>query len=99
MRVASFMVSSRECVTASPWPLAYRFPSFHAIPKIAMAGISGKRSRNPGSNGGGIAMTRLPIWIAALGVSALGAGAANAQSMTLTTADIKEGATIANEQV
>jgi Raf kinase inhibitor-like YbhB/YbcL family protein len=49
---------------------------------------------------GGIAMTRLlPIWIAALGVSALGAGAANAQSMTLTSADIKEGATIANEQV
>src|SRR6202046_3637913 len=44
-------------------------------------------------------MTRLPTWIAALGLGALGAGAANAQSMTLTSADIAEGATIANEQV
>ena len=49
-------------------------------------------------------MTRLAVWIAALGVSALGAtalgaSAANAQSMTLTSPDIKEGATIANEQV
>jgi Raf kinase inhibitor-like YbhB/YbcL family protein len=44
-------------------------------------------------------VTKLSVWIAALGVSALGAGAANAQSMTLTSADIKEGATIANEQV
>jgi Raf kinase inhibitor-like YbhB/YbcL family protein len=44
-------------------------------------------------------MARLAVWIAALGVSALGMGAANAQSMTLTSADIKEGATIANEQV
>ena len=44
-------------------------------------------------------MTRLAVWIAALGVSALGASAANAQSMTLTSPDLKEGATIANEQV
>jgi hypothetical protein len=44
-------------------------------------------------------MIRLSVWIAALGVSAMGAGAANAQSMTLTSADIKEGDTIANEQV
>ena len=44
-------------------------------------------------------MARLAIWIAALGVCGLGASAANAQSMTLTSADIKEGATIANEQV
>src|SRR6202046_1172804 len=49
-------------------------------------------------------MTRLAVWIAALGVSALGAtalgaSAANAQSMTLTSPDIKEGATIANEQI
>src|ERR1700735_1345052 len=49
-------------------------------------------------------MTRLAVWIAALGVSALGAtalgaSAANAQSMTVTSADIKEGGTIANEQV
>jgi Raf kinase inhibitor-like YbhB/YbcL family protein len=44
-------------------------------------------------------MTRLPVWIATLGVSALGASATHAQSLTLTSADIKEGATIANEQV
>ena len=44
-------------------------------------------------------MTRLVVWVAALGVSALGASAAIAQSMTLTSPDIKEGATIANEQV
>src|SRR5260370_36865203 len=44
-------------------------------------------------------MTRLAVWIAALGVSVLGASAANAQSLTLTSPDIKEGATIANEQV
>jgi Raf kinase inhibitor-like YbhB/YbcL family protein len=44
-------------------------------------------------------MTRLTNWIAALGASALSATAANAQSMSVTSADIKEGATIANEQV
>ncbi len=43
-------------------------------------------------------MTR-PIVLAALGLSLIGAGAANAQDMILTSADIKEGATIANEQV
>jgi len=42
---------------------------------------------------------RLAVWMAALGISALGAGAAAAQSMTLTSPDIKEGGTIANEQV
>src|SRR6201994_748567 len=42
---------------------------------------------------------RLAVRIAALGVSALCASAANAQSMTLTSPDIKEGATIVNEQV
>ena len=44
-------------------------------------------------------MTRVGVWIAALGVGVLGAGAANAQSLSLTSAEIKEGATIANEQV
>jgi Raf kinase inhibitor-like YbhB/YbcL family protein len=44
-------------------------------------------------------MTKLAVWIAAFGLGAIGAGAANAQSMTLTSADIKEGGTIANEQV
>jgi Raf kinase inhibitor-like YbhB/YbcL family protein len=46
-----------------------------------------------------IAMSKLAVWIAALGVGALGATAASAQSMTLTSADIKESGTIANEQV
>jgi len=44
-------------------------------------------------------MTKCALWIAALGVSALGSSAANAQSMTLTSSDIKEGGTIVNEQV
>src|ERR1700674_3967709 len=44
-------------------------------------------------------MTKLTIWLTALGVSALGASVANAQSLSLTSAEIKEGATIANEQV
>jgi Raf kinase inhibitor-like YbhB/YbcL family protein len=44
-------------------------------------------------------MTKLVVWIATLGLSALGAIAVNAQSMTLTSADLKEGDTIANEQV
>ena len=44
-------------------------------------------------------MIKLSVWMAALGLSALGASAANAQSMTVTSAEIKEGATIANEQV
>jgi Raf kinase inhibitor-like YbhB/YbcL family protein len=49
-------------------------------------------------------MAKPAVWIAALGVSmlgmsALGAGAAHAQAMTLTSPDIAEGSTIANEQV
>ena len=44
-------------------------------------------------------MAKPAVWIAALGLSALGASTANAQSMTLTSSDIKEGATITNEQV
>ena len=40
-----------------------------------------------------------PAVLAALGLSLFGTGAANAQSMSLTSADLKEGATIANEQV
>ena len=38
-------------------------------------------------------------WIAAIGITLIGASAAQAQNLTLTSADIKEGATIANEQV
>jgi Raf kinase inhibitor-like YbhB/YbcL family protein len=44
-------------------------------------------------------MTRLAIWIVALSASALGANGAGAQSLTLTSPDIKEGAMIANEQI
>src|ERR1700734_230017 len=44
-------------------------------------------------------MAKPVVWIAALGLSVFGASAAHAQSMTLTSADIKEGATIASEQV
>ena len=44
-------------------------------------------------------MKKFALWIAVLGIGALGSGAANAQSMTLTSPDIKEGGTIANEQV
>ena len=43
-------------------------------------------------------MKRPPV-LAAFGLSLLGHTAANAQSMTLTSADLKEGATIANEQI
>src|SRR4051794_8311720 len=44
-------------------------------------------------------MEKLAVRMAALAISAFGTGAANAQSMTLASPDIKEGGTIANEQV
>ena len=43
-------------------------------------------------------MTRLALW-GTFGLSLLGVGTANAQTMTLTSADIKEGGTMATEQV
>ena len=43
-------------------------------------------------------MPKQVVWTA-LALSLLGANAAGAQTLTLTSADIKEGATIANEQV
>lgn len=43
-------------------------------------------------------MTRLTVSMAVLGICAFGASAADAQSMTLTSPQITEGATIANEQ-
>jgi Raf kinase inhibitor-like YbhB/YbcL family protein len=46
-----------------------------------------------------MAMARSAVWIAALFASALGPSAAHAQSLTLTSPDIKEGGTIANEQL
>jgi Raf kinase inhibitor-like YbhB/YbcL family protein len=97
MRVASFIIVLPGILVLRL--LAYRVRRFRAIPKIAMAGISGSRFNIPVHRQGGIIMTRLSVWIVALGISALGAGAARAQSLTLTSADIKEGATIANEQV
>ena len=39
------------------------------------------------------------VWIVAIGTILIGTNVAKAQSLTLTSADIKEGATIANEQV
>ena len=44
-------------------------------------------------------MAKLAIRIAAIIPSLLGAGAADAQGMSLTSADLDEGATISNEQV
>ena len=44
-------------------------------------------------------MAKFTLGTAALGVSLLGSSAAIAQSMTLTSADLKEGGTIVNEQV
>ena len=44
-------------------------------------------------------MARFGLWIAALGVSVLGSSVALAQNVTLTSSDLKEGGTIANEQV
>jgi len=46
-----------------------------------------------------MAMTKQITGLAVLVMSLLGIGAAKAQSMTLTSAEIKEGGTIANEQV
>jgi hypothetical protein len=62
-------------------------------------GSSGKGARNPGWSREGFAMARLAIPIAAFVLSLLGASAADAQGMSLTSADLKEGATISNEQV
>src|SRR5258708_36176651 len=44
-------------------------------------------------------MAKLAIRMAAVGLSLFGASAADARSMPLTSADLKEGATISNEQV
>jgi Raf kinase inhibitor-like YbhB/YbcL family protein len=44
-------------------------------------------------------MAKLAVWVTALGLSLFGSSAANAQSMSLASTDLKEGATIANEQV
>jgi Raf kinase inhibitor-like YbhB/YbcL family protein len=46
-----------------------------------------------------MAMTRFLVCIAAFGLSTLVANAAGAQNLTLTSADIREGGTIANEHL
>jgi Raf kinase inhibitor-like YbhB/YbcL family protein len=81
--------------------LAFRVsrPELPRHPENAMAGISGRRAIIPASiEREGLPMTKLMLW-GSLGLSLLGASTANAQSMTLTSPDLKEGATIANEQV
>jgi Raf kinase inhibitor-like YbhB/YbcL family protein len=44
-------------------------------------------------------MARSRVWLAALGFAAFGMSVAQAQTMTLTSPDIKDGGTIANQQV
>jgi hypothetical protein len=44
-------------------------------------------------------MRKMMVGIAALALSAMGVTAASAQSMSLTSAEVKDGGTIANEQV
>src|ERR1700694_74243 len=99
MRVASFMVSSEGCVTVRLG--LSRIASRASTPsrKLLWLPPAGADQVSRIIEGGAVFMTRLAVWGAAFGVCALGAGAANAQSMTLTSADIKEGGTIANEQV
>ena len=48
---------------------------------------------------GGCAFGKLAFWSAAICASLIGARATHAQSLTLSSPDIQEGATIANEQV
>jgi Raf kinase inhibitor-like YbhB/YbcL family protein len=64
-----------------------------------ITGISGEEGNHPGWSREGFAMAGLAIRIAAFLLGLLGAGAADAQSMSLTSADLKEGGTISNEQV
>jgi Raf kinase inhibitor-like YbhB/YbcL family protein len=100
------MVLSREVLFERSWLIfAYRFRSFRAIPKIAMAAIAaGRKQKFPGGCREGAIMAKWTVWMAALGMAlpgsgALGTAAAHAQSMTVTSSDIKEGGNIANEQV
>src|SRR3954447_21104130 len=44
-------------------------------------------------------MRAAAVWVAALGIGAFGLNAANAQGLTLSSPDIKEGGTIATEQI
>jgi hypothetical protein len=100
MRVASFILSSRVCVSLA---LTFRLslPELPRHPKNCYGWYRPEESKQGPAfiAGGGIAMTRLVVWTAALSMSALSAGAVHAQSFTLNSPDLKDGGTIANEQV
>jgi hypothetical protein len=53
--------------------------------------FEGRTAKLLSNRNGGIAATKFAVWIAILGVGALGSSAAIAQSLTLTSSDIKEG--------
>jgi hypothetical protein len=96
MRVASFMVSSPKMLDG--FALAFRVsrPELPRHPENCYGWYQREQSKNPGFNRrGGIAMTKWGALAATLGLSLCGASAANAQSMTLTSGDPQEGATIA----
>jgi Raf kinase inhibitor-like YbhB/YbcL family protein len=81
--------------------LAYRLslPELSRHPENCYGWLQREQSKQSRHRKGGMTMAKLATWAVALGVSAWAAGAANAQSISLTSAEIKEGATIANEQV
>jgi Raf kinase inhibitor-like YbhB/YbcL family protein len=100
------MASSREYLivigmTLLPtWPcftLRLSLPELPRHPEIAMA-ISQRDARVPDREKG-IAVRKATVWMAVLGLGALSAGRTQAQGMMLTSPDIKEGTTIASEQV
>src|SRR5207247_6367588 len=72
-------------------------PALPRHPENCYGWYQREASNIPGFNRGERAMKRSVL--AALGLSLFGTGAANAQSMSLTSTDLKEGATIANDQV
>src|SRR4029077_10295403 len=68
-----------------------RFPS----PAPIVCGKQPQKISKMGRN----AMAKSAFWVAALGLGLFGASAALADDLTLTSPDIKEGATVADEQV
>jgi hypothetical protein len=100
MRVASFIVSSPEILDCFALTFRLSLPELSRHPKNCYGWYRPEGSKNPGfDRRGGIAMTRLAIRIATLGASLLGASVAGAQTMTVTSPDLKEGGNITNEQV
>src|SRR6185437_8143501 len=92
MRVASFMVSSREglsdnlIVSSIVWLDPSPIASGASAPSRKLLWLPSQRavSKVPGYGWEGPVVTKWTVWMAALGLSALGATAAQAQSMTLT---------------